>query len=84
MLAPNKRHQKLPMYPELGIYRERKLLQLVERLGTVRPAGARTGGGCPAVLSPHLFSNHLPFIGKHELLVATHRTSHHKAGRLIS
>ena len=30
---------------------------------------------------PTSFSNHLPFIGKHELLVATHRTSHHKAGQ---
>ena len=44
------------MYPELGIYRERNLLQIVERLGTVRPAGACTGGGCPAVpLSPHSY-----------------------------
>ena len=56
-LAPNQRHQKLPVYVELGIYRRRKLLWIAGRLGTVRPAVRVHGWQVPVVSSPHTYQH---------------------------
>ena len=56
-LAPSQRDQKLPVYVELGIYRRQKLLWIVGRLGTVRPAVRVHGWQAPVVSSPHTYQH---------------------------
>ena len=56
-LVPNQRHQKLPVYVKLGIYRRRKLLWITRQLGTVRPAVPVHGWQVPVVSSPHTYQH---------------------------
>ena len=56
-LVPNQRHQKLPVYIALGIYRRQKLLWIVGRLGTVRPTVHVHGWQAPVVSSPHTYQH---------------------------
>ena len=56
-LAPNQRHQKLPVYVALGIYRRQKLLWIAGRLGTVRPAVRVHGWQALVVSSPHTYQH---------------------------
>ena len=57
ILAPNRRHQFLPKYVELGIYRRRQLLLIIGQVGSVRPAVRVPGRVAAAIFPQH---PHLP------------------------